>query len=234
MLETALAAGYAFVDFAQVGREPGSLSCLLRHDVDSELLHIGPMADIESALGVRATYFLMLRSTAYNLLSVEATAMVKRLLAGGHRLGLHFMGEVLNPNDRQGIVAAVQKEVAFLQDQFETSIAAVSYHQPSPQLIENNIAFPNLINTYHRQQLQPYFYASDTNMHWRYEHPSEMFRRRLHPRLQLLIHPMWWTEQACDLHEKWRLVLRNNRRAVIAHWLQRERTLVGVDLGDAD
>src|SRR6202035_5131811 len=111
MLQTGIDAGYKFVSFSEIGKERAQRSCLLRHDIDSELLGCGEMLDVEKSLGVTATYFLMTRSTAYNLFSVEATAMVARMLRDGHKIGLHFMGERCEGQSVPLIVEEVLREV---------------------------------------------------------------------------------------------------------------------------
>ena len=237
-LEAAAASGYSFVAFDQIGREGSPLSCLLRHDIDSELLGCGPMLDVERELGVQATYFLMLRSTAYNLLSVEGRAMVRRVLADGHQIGLHFMGELCEGDSREAIAGKVLREAQWLAAECNTQVRAVSFHQPTRSMLDGQIEVPGLVNTYHARQMGPYFYVSDTNMQWRYGHPADIFRSKRHPRLQLLIHPMWWTPAPMPLRDKWLRVLSANREAVVAHWQARERTLrdeppLGADPGDA-
>ncbi len=188
------------------------------------------MLDIERSLGVKATYFLMTRSTAYNLFSVEARAIVERILRDGHKIGLHFMSERCEEKGVEYIVDEVLRETRWLEQEFGTTVDAVSFHQPTPDIIKKQIGFPRLINTYNSAQTSPYFYVSDTNMTWRHEHPVEIFSRNLYDRLQLLIHPMWWTVEPISTLEKWRNVLRMNQRMVIEHWQSRERTLANVDL----
>jgi hypothetical protein len=230
LLRTGIEAGYKFVSFAKIGKEASVRSCLLRHDVDSELLGCGGMLDIEKSLGVTATYFLMVRSTAYNLFSVEATAMVARMLRDGHRIGLHFMGERCEGKSIAFIVEEVLRETRWLEQEFSIKADAVSFHQPTQAILDAQIAIPGLANTYNVSQMAPYFYVSDTNMTWRHEHPWDIFSRGLHERLQLLIHPMWWTPVPLETLDKWRNVLRNNQQAVIDHWQSRERTLANADL----
>ena len=232
ILRAARDAGYRFATFGQIGREDSPLSCLLRHDIDSELLGCGPMLDLERALGVRATYFIMIRSTAYNPFSVEGRAIVERLLADGHALGLHFMGELCEGDPAARIAEKVRREVDWLSAEFGTGIHAVSFHQPSQAVLDGQLEIPGLVNTYNRRQMGGYFYVSDTNMQWRHEHPADIFSRKVHPRLHLLIHPIWWTRGPLDVAGKWLAVLRSNDAAVIAHWQARERTLAGVRLED--
>jgi peptidoglycan/xylan/chitin deacetylase (PgdA/CDA1 family) len=230
LLRTGIEAGYRFVSFAEVGKEASPRSCLLRHDVDSEVLGCGEMLDIEKSLGVTATYFLMTRSTAYNLFSVEAMAMVARMLREGHRIGLHFMGERCEGRSVPFIVEEVLRETRWLEQEFGVKADAVSFHQPTQAILDAQIAIPGLANTYNASQMAPYFYVSDTNMTWRHEHPRDIFLRALHERMQLLIHPMWWTPEPLEALDKWRNVLRNNQQAVIDHWQSRERTLTNADL----
>lgn len=232
ILKTALSSSYRFLPYDRIQSEGCELSCLLRHDLDSELLGCGPMLDIERRLGVQATYFVMTRSTAYNPFSVEGRSMVRRILDEGHALGLHFMGELCEGEEPSVIAAKVRREVNWLEDEFSTGIRAVSFHQPSRAVLDGQLRIPNLVNTYNRSQMGAYFYVSDTNMQWRHEHPLEIFERRLYPRLQLLIHPIWWTSSSRASRDKWLDILRTNNRAVTNHWEQRERTLAGVRLGD--
>jgi hypothetical protein len=233
VLRAGLDGGYRFVSFADIGRETSARSCLLRHDVDSELFDCGGMLDIEKTLGVTATYFLMTRSTAYNLFSVEGTAMVARMLRDGHRIGLHFMGERCEGKSAAYVADEVLRETRWLEQEFGIKADAVSFHQPTQAILDAQLEIPGLVNTYNASQMSPYFYVSDTNMNWRHDHPIDIFARAIHPRLQLLIHPMWWTPQPLGMLDKWRRVLRNNQQAVIDHWQARERTLQGVKLDQA-
>jgi hypothetical protein len=231
LLQAGLDADYKFVSFANIGKEGTARSCLLRHDVDSELLGCAGMLDVEKSLGITATYFLMTRSTAYNLFSVEGTAMVARMLRDGHRIGLHFMGERCEGKDVAYVVDEVLRETRWLEQEFGVKTDAVSFHQPTRTILDAQLEIPGLANTYNASQMSAYFYVSDTNMIWRHDHPRDIFLRGLHDRLQLLIHPMWWTPQPLDTLDKWRRVLRHNQRAVVDHWRSRERTLANADLG---
>jgi hypothetical protein len=236
ILEAAQASGYRFSFFGDMGREVAERGCLLRHDVDSELHGCGPMLDMERSLGVRATYFLMVRSTAYNLFCVEARDIVARMLADGHRIGLHFMGELCETDPAPRLAEKVQREADWLRAEFSTTIEAVSFHQPSQAVLDGELTVPGLVNTYNRSQMRGYFYVSDTNMQWRYEHPVEIFRKALYPHVQLLIHPMWWPIAPRTLAQRWLGVLHTNTRIVVEHWKRRERTLsdVELDIGPRD
>lgn len=230
ILRTALDAGYRFIPFSAIGKEDSPRTCLLRHDVDSELLGCHAMLEVERETNVRATYFLMLRSTAYNLFSVEARAVVSRMLAEGHQIGLHFMGELCEGDDAATLSEKVLREGRWMREEFGVDIDAVSFHQPTRAILEADLFIPGLVNTYNRQQMGPYFYLADTNMQWRSGHPIDLFRSATHMRVQLLIHPMWWTATPTDVRGKWTAVLDRNRAVVVSHWKVRERTLASLDL----
>ncbi len=92
---TAKDCGYSFIGFnaEKIKRQTKQKICLLRHDIDNELWSCLPMAELENQIGVQATYFVMPRSTTYNLLCVESREVIKELLKMGHHIGLHFMAE---------------------------------------------------------------------------------------------------------------------------------------------
>jgi hypothetical protein len=230
ILEIALESKYEFIGFDQIGKEFSPYSCILRHDVDSELWNCRPMAEIEANLGISATYFVMLRSTSYNLFCIESKQAIEALINKEHRIGLHLMGELYEKDDTDFLSERALLEIDIIERELSVSISAISFHQPKKRILEKDIFIGSLINTYNKTQMGDYFYVSDTNMIWRQEHPEEIFTRRLYPRVHLLIHPMWWTLEPISLEEKWLKVLDYNRKTVIDHWRERERTLKGVML----
>jgi hypothetical protein len=183
------------------------------------------MADIETELGISSTYFVMLRSTAYNLLCVESLQVMEKLKKGGHHIGLHFMGELCEQETIETIKEEVLNEVELVEREVGMTIHAVSFHQPGRKILDNDVYIGSVINAYNKIEMRDYFYISDTNMTWKFEHPEQVFARHLYPRLHLLIHPMWWTSMSMSTHEKWLHVLNTNRKVVIDHWQRRERTL---------
>ena len=71
VLHTGMESGYDFISFSALEdhRETEQPICLLRHDCDNDLTAAAEIARIEEDLGVRSTYFLMLRTPLYNLMS---------------------------------------------------------------------------------------------------------------------------------------------------------------------
>jgi hypothetical protein len=135
-------------------------------------------------------------------------------------------------DDAARIAEKVAREARWLEAEFGTAVDCVSFHQPTRAILDGNLHVPGMVNTYNRNQMADYFYVSDTNMHWRHEHPLQIFEQAIYPRLQLLMHPMWWTGGPLDVRGKWMSVLAANRGHVVRHWKRRERTLEAIDLDD--
>ena len=137
------------------------------------------MAEIEADLGIAATYFVMLRSTSYNLFCLESRNAIERLLEKGHHIGLHLMGELYEEYDSELLAEKVFAEVDTAQYELGVTIKAVSFHHPGETILNNDVFIGSLVNTYNLIQMGDYFYVSDSNMIWRHEHPEEIFSRRL-------------------------------------------------------
>lgn len=82
-------AGYKPIRFCDVS-EDIILPAIIRHDVDMDLQEAVKMAEIENEIGIRSTFFVLLTSEYYNLLSGKNTNSVKKILELGHEIGLHF------------------------------------------------------------------------------------------------------------------------------------------------
>ena len=211
ILRAALDSGYRFISFAELAplRDSGQQVCLLRHDCDNDLTAAANMARLEQELSVRSTYFIMLRSALYNLLSPPNTALVKEILAAGHWLGLHFDEFAIGDATPGGVAAAVNREREYLSMEFGVPVEVTSFHQPSDRVLSNEIKLSGL-NTYDRVEMAKTHYLSDSNMIWREGCPSKVFASREYAMLQLLIHPEWWTVTRETADEKWCRMLRNN------------------------
>src|ERR1700741_1279317 len=89
LLELALNNNYAFIDFDKNIIDKTEKFCLLRHDIDADLKAAFAMSEIEASLGIKATYFLMLRSPVYNLFGRQNHKFTEGILKNGHTLALH-------------------------------------------------------------------------------------------------------------------------------------------------
>ena len=225
MLRAGKAAGYRLAGFGDIAemRRSTAPACLLRHDCDNDLVAAARLSEIEAEEGVRATYFVMLRSAMYNVLAPTNAELVRRILASGHWLGLHFDESLVESVSDDRLVTIVDRERALLSEEFSCPVGAVSFHQPGRRILDNRVKFA-CVNTYDRQALSSFHYTSDSNLNFRGGDPIELFAAGPHARLHVLTHPEWWTETAMPLAEKWRHMLAHNLELAQTSLLQREAT----------
>jgi hypothetical protein len=225
ILRAGLTAGYRFAGFEEVLASDASSAraCFLRHDCDNDLVAAARMAEIEAEEGVRSTYFLMLRSVMYNVLAPANAPFVRRILAQGHWLGLHFDESVVANEPDHRVPALVDKERALLSAEFGCAIDVVSFHQPGARVLEGRLHL-NCINTYDHADMAGVHYTSDSNLAFRGGEPAELFASGEHRRLQILFHPEWWTSDPTSLEEKWDRMFIDNLETMQSSLLQREDT----------
>jgi hypothetical protein len=223
-IQAGLESGYRFLTFGALaaGVPDSGRQCLLRHDVDVSVEYALAMARVEAEAGVAATYFLMLRSPAYNLLGRHASLAVREMVALGHDIGVHFDAE--HPLVRlESLDAQVRQEAAMIGELAGTKVSAFSFHQPTPEILERRVAVPGLINTYNKDQLAGWHYVSDSNRSWKEKSGLQLLSDAVHPKIQLLVHPMWWVCEAEATDQVWDEAIRSNFELMQRQFLDTER-----------
>ncbi|MCA8925483.1 MAG: hypothetical protein KDD82_26990 [Planctomycetes bacterium] len=222
LLELALEQRFELLAFHDDRRFSAERALLLRHDVDTDLHAALQLARIEAELGVRSTFFLMLRSPLYNLFARANHDMVREIVALGHDLGVHY-DEGFSPGEQRTLEEWVLLEADTISRVFGVPVRAVSFHQPSRRVLDEDIAIPGMVNTYNARDLEGIFYLSDSNKAWRGKSPSELFASGEHPRIHLLIHPMWW---AGTREEP---AARGWDRVILANWERSQAQLLATE-----
>jgi len=177
---------------------------ILRHDIDFSLDAASKMARFEAEQGVRATYFLLLSSQHYNLLSEAYCTVPRQLIASGHEVGLHYdvrtMSKCTNTNAE--LRGQLQYEIDILSRLAGSAIHSIAMHNPS---VYGDDPFSNdnrFINAYDPQFTKHIAYYSDSCGAWR-DHAYEAFQRSSIPdKLQLLIHPFYWADSPGNRWER--------------------------------
>jgi hypothetical protein len=213
LLEIGHSAGYKFVTFRDVAGGAEGRLCLLRHDVDVNVGYALEMARAEAGAGVTSTYFVMLRSPAYNLMSRAASVALREIVALGHEVGVHFDAQhpLLAGAD---LVDSVLEEARIIEGLAGARIHAVSFHQPSERILKSAITVPGLINTYNRDQLAGWHYISDSNRKWKAETAWQLLRDASIEKIQILIHPMWWVCTGPTTEAVWDKAVEDNFRTM--------------------
>ncbi|MBL4844253.1 MAG: hypothetical protein JKY65_01895 [Planctomycetes bacterium] len=177
--------------------EPDS-NCLWRHDIDFSPQRAARLAELEADAGITATYFVHLHSTFYNALEPDSLAAYRRILAGGHELGLHVDLEALGPRDwtEELAHAWIRREGEMLTQVAETKVRSISFHNPTEAgWLPRSDEVAGYVNAYGPTIQKRYRYCSDSNGRWRFDRLEDVLREgRVEP-LHVLTHPCWWPAQ---------------------------------------
>ena len=164
---------------------------ILRHDVDNSLYEAVKLGKIEYENNVKSTYFILLSTDFYNIFSKNSRTLINELVSMGHHIGLHFDEVKYDINNEVALKKYVKKEIDIMSQELELDINVVSMHRPSKWVLEGNIIFDNLINTYGKEYFEDFKYVSDSRMHWR-EYVTEIIKSSNYKRLHILTHAFWY------------------------------------------
>ncbi len=202
LLEQLLQKGYKFKSFLEA---KGALAAaerfvLMRHDIDFDLQKALEIARIEEQAGVRSTYFFMLRTEHYNLLTRDGTAAVREILGLGHYLGLHFDCASYAPETTiDEFAGACRREAGILESWFSQPVQVVSYHRPASNVLMGNAKLSEpYLNTYLPLFTKQIQYCSDSRGQWKYGTPTQTAAFANGEPLHILIHPIWWCRQQTE------------------------------------
>lgn len=198
ILRTIQEKGYRDIFFNEATGNPKEI--LLRHDIDLDLESAYKMALVESRCGMRATYFIFVRSPFYNILDSANSNFMKEIASLGHQIGLHFDQAFYGTDDIEVLKNHVDAEVQLMVNCFDRDVFAVSFHRPSRLILESDIKLNNnLINTYDKSFTRNFKYISDSRRMWKDGCLCRLIEKADEngmsiPCIHALIHPVWWVE----------------------------------------
>ena len=123
---------------------------IMRHDIDYSLQKSVELAEFEQQLGIKSTYFVLLSSPFYNIVSKDAITKIKKIQNAGHEIGLHF--DELNYDESEydgmgGVEKAIYREIDLMGSILDCDIRSVSMHRPSPKTLQANYALGMIVNS---------------------------------------------------------------------------------------
>lgn len=174
---------------------------ILRHDIDYSLDKAVALAELECRLGISSTYFVLLTSEFYNILSKDNLSKISQIYRLGHDIGLHF--DEVNYSeeyykDHGGTRNVILEEVNLLKQITGIDVDSVSMHRPSKKTLESNIDLGTVINSYGQQFFQDFKYVSDSRRRWR-EDVEAIVNSGKYTKLHILTHAFWYNETEKDL-----------------------------------
>lgn len=185
-------AGYRFAPAGSMRSAESSPTFYFRHDVDLHLLHVDRMAEVEAEFGVSATYYVAL-TQPYNVLSSENVAILRRLVALGHELGLHY-DLVCYPTEPDAALERLAWEVSVLSQVSDTTVRSICMHQPHTGL-ENLFAIGGRwLNPHDPRLAKGLVYISDSCRAWRDESLLRCLGGDPPERVMLNTHPELWLD----------------------------------------
>ena len=211
LLKNFLERGYCFKKFEEFNPKE-KCQVILRHDVDFNVDMALQMATLEKELGILSTFYFLIASDSYNLLSKKNSNSVKLIVDMGHSVGLHF--DPTNYNDEK---SGFNKELEIFERYFG-KILSMSFHRPSITVLEGTNWLPKrILGTYQDIFFKDITYVSDSQGEFRFGHPFEQKAFKLHENMQLLIHPIWWMTDQLKAVEKVKNFLILNKAFMSDH-----------------
>ncbi|MBX2889853.1 MAG: hypothetical protein KF734_02885 [Saprospiraceae bacterium] len=185
LLEKFLSRNYQFVFFRELTQPMGQLA--LRHDIDFDTHFALRTAHIEAELGIKATYFFLLRSNFYNILSADDARNVHKIKELGHTVSIHF-DPVIYDDFHEGLLL----EADIFQRYFNVPVNIISLHRPNQFFREYDSPIKGIEHTYQSKYFKDIKYFSDSTGQWRFGAPTDSVEFLQGKSLHVLIHPVWW------------------------------------------
>lgn len=192
LLETFKKSGYKFCKYDEL--VPYKSQVILRHDIDMSLNAALQIARIEYGLGVRAHYFVLLKTEFYNLCSPASQNIIKEIRNLGHEFGLHFDAAQYDDN-----IDVIQRganiECEILEKIIAAPVESISFHRPAKSIQGMPERLAGRLHAYQPQFFSEIAYISDSQGRFRFGHPLDSEAYQNKSAMQLLTHPIWWTQE---------------------------------------
>ena len=155
---------------------------IMRHDIDYSLQKSVELAEFEKQLGIQSTYFILLSSPFYNIMSKDAVKKIKKIQNAGHEIGLHF--DELNYDESEydkigGVEKAIYREIDLMRSILDYDLGII-------------------VNSYSRDFFERFKYVSDSRRRWR-ENVDEIISCGLYNKLHILTHAFWYNKTEATL-----------------------------------
>jgi hypothetical protein len=169
---------------------------LLRHDIDFSMDKALEMAIFQSKLGIKATYYFLLRSDNYNIFSEKTNKEIRKIQHLGHDIGLHFdhafYGKI---HDENQLIKLLSFEKEIFENELKIRLKSFAYHNTTPDILRFNcLKYANLINVYNERYFKKIRYCSDSYGVWRFN--SMYDELKINKTIQILLHPALWSENS--------------------------------------
>lgn len=185
--------------------------CILRHDVDYSLEKSDIFAAFENSIEVKSTYFVLISSDFYNLLSKNNIKLLYHIKEMGHEIGLHF-DEVKYGSLTSGeMIQKIKEESEVLSQIIGDKIKTVSMHRPSKWVLDADLKISGIVNSYGTDFFHDFKYLSDSRMRWR-EDVMKYVEEKTFPKLHILTHAFWYSDENKSMYDVLDSFLESSRK----------------------
>lgn len=169
---------------------------ILRHDVDFCLSFAYNIAKIEKKLDINSSFFVRTTCHTYNPLSSINRKIITKLNKDGFEIGLHFDPIIYGNINHNELKNKVEFECKILENIIHEPITSISLHNPS--ISGKYPIFKGYNNAYSRDIFSDECYLSDSCMNFRGKDPYDFVQKVKKFPLQIVIHPMHWSEKESE------------------------------------
>ena len=174
----------------------GKNGIILRHDVDFDVESARRLSLVEKKMEVPSTYFVMASNRYYNPLFPSNSKLLLALARDGFEVGLHFDPSIYGNIPASELEEKMKLECSILESAIGEPIESVSLHNPS--LSGQYPMFKGYHNAYSTEIFSDENYMSDSCMGFRGKDPYEFVKKASKMPLQMVFHPMHWSEKGDD------------------------------------
>jgi hypothetical protein len=189
---------------------------ILRHDVDYHIDYALQIANLEKKLKIKSTYFFLLRSDFYNLLSHESVKKINLIKKLGHQVSIHFDSKIYKKDVKKNFI----NEKKLFQDIFKTKVKAISFHRPQPKYLYSKKTFFGTAHSYQKKYMKNIKYFADSQNTFLHGNPLDSEEFRNNKSMQILIHPIWWFGNLKKNKKKFQFLLKDKRKLLIQNLKQ--------------
>ena len=180
--------------------DESSDNLFLRHDIDKSVEKALEIASIEHEKKIVSSFFFLTRSPLYSVLEPNTIKIIKEIAKMGHSIGLHIDVARIKSTSIDSTKIDIQSIVYHEFEIMNTVLGEIlsnvfSFHNPSKDILKKPSFNQGLICTYGNNFMMPKTkYISDSNSFWREGNPIPNIKKKKWDRLQILTHPIWWTQ----------------------------------------
>jgi len=173
------------------GEWEGENGIILAHDIDYSIRKAYRIYELERALGIRSTFFVLTTAPVYNVLHPANRRMLVEMSDSGFEIGLHFDISVYPDKTKESLQTEVDREATIL-DQIlgRKAVNSICIHNPGAEgLFPSFRGYKNTCDFYAKDRV-----LKDSRKHLD-KNPFEFIKRGKEEVIALWLHPVHYSEE---------------------------------------